>query len=490
MKVRLYKNKKLIENTSRPMGLQEPLMYAFSAKTADYAFTEGEEIPSEISSEYVMMETEVDDAELNKTYSDAKAEGYQGDITAVAKLMAMGIPLNVRAAVDVIPTSNIPYDMIRDSLNAAGGTVNNNTWTAFSSAANIKKWAAYKPFPYKQDFFATQWESEWASGLKVSEMKKHGQFAYFELEQVLPKGGPEEPYRLGDFRGYNRNAQTPALTKGNVGWVGAPDEATGYVPANSNTATVHLKVTHPDISPFKTPHPSEFGSENNKVSIWTYYGTEKKTVYSELYDSIASFEPVKNKTIEVQFSQDFNIPTMGYTSNQLYYLAICGCEVANFTAVIYKEFIQRPTDPESWFIAKHTLPSEWVPQYIGVQNFKYLRTSNPVKPDEFYGAQINNLWCLVGGFATTVHIDAKNPSNGAWLEIVRIDIGAFNELPSGSGFTYMNGTNTNIHNGGLTRGSFTNSNNVKVNALSGNLRLDKSKFSAPPTEFQVRVIKK
>lgn len=212
MKVRLYKNKKLIENTPRPMGLQEPLMYAFSAKTADYAFAEGEEIPSAINSEYAMMETEVDDAELNKTYSDAKAEGYQGDITAVAKLMAMGIPLNMRAAVDIIPTSNIPYNTIRDTLNASSGVVNNNTWTAFQTTSGIDMWAKYKPVGYTADFPA--YDSGWYKGndklcgLNIPNVNgdpepiKNATWSYNP-----PKGGQTEPFRLGDFRGYNRKCQ-------------------------------------------------------------------------------------------------------------------------------------------------------------------------------------------------------------------------------------------------------------------------------------------
>lgn len=49
---------------------------------------------------------------------------------------------------DVIPTENVTYDDIRDTLNANGGNVNNMAITAFQSGANIQRWAKYKPVVY------------------------------------------------------------------------------------------------------------------------------------------------------------------------------------------------------------------------------------------------------------------------------------------------------------------------------------------------------
>lgn len=45
----------------------------------------------------------------------------------------------------ILPTTNLTWDDIRDTLNANGGNVNNTVSTAFKSTANINIWSKYKP---------------------------------------------------------------------------------------------------------------------------------------------------------------------------------------------------------------------------------------------------------------------------------------------------------------------------------------------------------
>lgn len=112
---------------------------------------------------------------------------------------------------DIIPTENVTYDDIRDTLNANNGTVNNNAITAFQSSANINKWSKYKPVRLNQPFpsYDTYWKAQngycglvpakcgadWISDIQT-----------LEWEYELPRGGESEPYRLGDFRGYSPKA--------------------------------------------------------------------------------------------------------------------------------------------------------------------------------------------------------------------------------------------------------------------------------------------
>lgn len=117
------------------------------------------------------------------------------------------------AVYEILPTTNLKWDDIRDTLNANGGNVNNSAVTAFQSGANIQRWAKYKPVVYYKDF--TSMEEEWWRGddLKcgltvrysptdgdIIDIYKRGD-AY--TYNYLTKG----PYRLGDFRGYYPKAE-------------------------------------------------------------------------------------------------------------------------------------------------------------------------------------------------------------------------------------------------------------------------------------------
>lgn len=115
------------------------------------------------------------------------------------------------AVYEILPTTNLKWDDIRDTLNANNGTVNNNAITAFQSGANINKWSKYKPVRLNQPFpsYDTYWKAQngycglvpakcgadWISDIQT-----------LEWEYELPRGGESEPYRLGDFRGYNPKA--------------------------------------------------------------------------------------------------------------------------------------------------------------------------------------------------------------------------------------------------------------------------------------------
>lgn len=56
------------------------------------------------------------------------------------------------AVYDVIPTSNVKFDDIRDTLNSKGGSVSNDTRTAFKTTSGIAKWSKKKPVRLQIDF--------------------------------------------------------------------------------------------------------------------------------------------------------------------------------------------------------------------------------------------------------------------------------------------------------------------------------------------------
>lgn len=123
----------------------------------------------------------------------------------------------------IIPSTNVTMVDIRDTLNDAGGVVDNNLVSFFSASAKINKWAKYKPTKYYGLNFATGNESplQWQAGdglcgftsgsvvfnaisSLVAAYKAGATFVY-----ELPTGGSSYPYRLGDFRGYYPSAKAP-----------------------------------------------------------------------------------------------------------------------------------------------------------------------------------------------------------------------------------------------------------------------------------------
>ncbi|MEE0968273.1 MAG: hypothetical protein U0M06_02730 [Clostridia bacterium] len=115
----------------------------------------------------------------------------------------------------VIGTSNVTMSAIRDALNAAGGSVNNNLVSFFSANAKINHWAKYKPVRYEGDFPSRDeyWKAyDGNCGFTPLQLTSYTQIPS-KMDGVmngwvynLPTGGSKYPFRLGDFRGYDTNA--------------------------------------------------------------------------------------------------------------------------------------------------------------------------------------------------------------------------------------------------------------------------------------------
>lgn len=125
---------------------------------------------------------------------------------------------------EIIPSTNIKLEDIRDTLNANGGNVTNVLGTFFKDAAKINKWAKFKPVSYKGDFptGGKQWEGDanssiWGmivSILNNAESQGGGKSVYdrplnsdYNYKYNIPVGGVNSPYRLQDFCGYYPKAK-------------------------------------------------------------------------------------------------------------------------------------------------------------------------------------------------------------------------------------------------------------------------------------------
>lgn len=118
------------------------------------------------------------------------------------------------AVYDILPDTNLKGDDIRDTLNANGGSVSNNTLSFFTESANINWSSKYKPVRYPADFPSKSeyWRAEDGNcGLSPASTT-----SYSSIPSMMdgdmngwtynpPRGVTSyrnEPYRLGDFRGY------------------------------------------------------------------------------------------------------------------------------------------------------------------------------------------------------------------------------------------------------------------------------------------------
>lgn len=146
----------------------------------------------------------------------------------------------------IIPSSNVAMVDIRDTLNSAGGVVDNSLVSFFSASAKINKWAKYKPTKYYGLNFATGNESplQWQAGnglcgfteasivfidadSLVAAYKAGSTFVY-----ELPTGGSSYPYRLGDYRGYYPSAKAPIWSFTYTGQMASNN------PSSSSTFTI------------------------------------------------------------------------------------------------------------------------------------------------------------------------------------------------------------------------------------------------------------
>lgn len=115
---------------------------------------------------------------------------------------------------DILPSENLEYSDIRDTLAAGGGSVNNNVASAFQSTANINMWSKHKPVKHLK-LFPTDYNylKEAKYGLTIPAMVHpvdNGKLTNNVWQYEIPSADSDAK-RLGDFRNYNPNA-IPCIT--------------------------------------------------------------------------------------------------------------------------------------------------------------------------------------------------------------------------------------------------------------------------------------
>lgn len=221
---------------------------------------------------------------------------------------------------DILPSENLKYDDIRETLNEGGGSVSNNIASAFQANANINKWAKYKPVSLPTNFVVGtikdtyEWNEEiepsggrnlpWWYGSyyepvytiptinKLTDIAKDGEI---RLDKVWvynrPKGGESSPYRLSDFRLYRA-----AVTNKPV-MINMPEELNTV-----NTFTIGIIPAGADSGGFNADEVKKLLPENVEV----YQG-----IYLKNMDTGASSAYVDTTPISEANEEPFRLKPTG-----------------------------------------------------------------------------------------------------------------------------------------------------------------------------------
>lgn len=119
------------------------------------------------------------------------------------------------AVKEILPSTNLTWDDIRDTLNAGGGSVTNDVASAFQyETAKFNIWSKFKPTKYGEELFTLTEKMIEDANCSISIVTSNSAAGLYSLV----KGGvgftymKPEFYRVGDYRNYNRNAVLPAET--------------------------------------------------------------------------------------------------------------------------------------------------------------------------------------------------------------------------------------------------------------------------------------
>lgn len=161
---------------------------------------------------------------------------------------------------EIIPSTNVKMEDIRDTLNANEGNVTNVLGTFFTDSAKINIFAARKPFEIANRETALSEDEFWQNGFGLRAYTFLGTSAEFisdmasklaDSEWVARRGMTylkvSTAKRLSDFRGYYPKAKLYESVVAGDNWINYPPSTTGVIDLNE------LDGEAPDV-PITTPN--------------------------------------------------------------------------------------------------------------------------------------------------------------------------------------------------------------------------------------------
>ena len=209
---------------------------------------------------------------------------------------------------------------MRDTLNANGGSVSDNFASFFSSSANINMWSKYKPVVSTKLFHTLdEWKGtgDYTSRGGYLDDSGHCGLSIIEFDSaytlmdalnngtadwnyVAPKGGSEEPYRMGDFRGYCPSAYNPT---GFIATNGIADAYTDCVSFNIDTGITGYSDTNLTLNDIK------IGGDNGAYIVDLYFGVYMRKPSSGAIRFQTATQTIRNGggdlTVDVDMEGDY-----------------------------------------------------------------------------------------------------------------------------------------------------------------------------------------
>lgn len=198
---------------------------------------------------------------------------------------------------DIIP-NQVELKDVRDTLNFNGGVAGDTVDSLITQEAKINKWSKKKPVALTKDSCQdidsskNDYYPNWYKGGKgdcglslvtsgnVKDAAEAGSWSY-----VLPKGGKEEPFRLGDFRGYNVKAKPFLLSQYPKGAI-----VTAIEKSSLNIVyTLKDEANSLSLSDFDLSQSLDFDDCVMYAEVWDFNKTKIET-YQNGYDVIKNGE--------------------------------------------------------------------------------------------------------------------------------------------------------------------------------------------------------
>lgn len=186
------------------------------------------------------------------------------------------------AVLTQIPTSNVHFTDIRDTLNANGSSCTNEVISFFDSRAVINIWSFRKPYSTNKDMFKLTDAQirEINCGLTPKQVA-----AYTSIPSEMdgnmngwvytrPSGGANSPYRVGDYVGYYpgahpmiRDLQVPAMVSNKF----SNTISVSAIVGQQDGKSVSLK----DLSTLADAYPAIYIKQASGSQYRQYTGTSK-----------------------------------------------------------------------------------------------------------------------------------------------------------------------------------------------------------------------
>lgn len=282
------------------------------------------------------------------------------------------------AVYDVLPSQNLKYEDIRDTLNSAGGTVGNSIASAFVVGNNINYYSKYKPMSHPVNFINSDTiykEANWGYVVPqptdlstfinniINDSSKGQDYIKNGWSYNRPVGGNASPFRLGDFRGYRKDSvkqlfnemtnqtEIDQNTKSfSVGFQSGTFKLSDFNTFNTyKYFGVAIAYNRNQNIKFKTANPDTISFDANEVSkifanngTYTIYGFMSGSLAQNIDSSYSNYVTSLKDVIALPINT--NVVTKKYTGATSYFTFEIQMTSIGRTSIKYDLYVTNKSD--------------------------------------------------------------------------------------------------------------------------------------------------